>query len=95
MGACSAGHCDLVEGPPFPYSVLVALRRLRAAAMLASWVGPPGKARGGAGEGFLSWAGKGRGVTTRAASLEPRASGGGGTPVGEGHKEAPWTCRTC
>ena len=62
--------------------------------MLASWVGPPGKAKGGAGEGFLSWAGKGRGVTTRAASLEPRASGGGGTPVGEGHKEALWTCQT-
>ena len=55
---------------------------------------PLGKARGGAREGFLSWAGEGRDVTTGAASLGPRSSRGGGTPVGQGHKEAPGTCRT-
>ena len=94
MGACPAGHCDLVEGPLCPHSVLVALRWLRGAVMLASWVGPLGKARGGAREGFLSWAGEGRGVTMGVASLGPRSSGGGGTPVGQGRKEALWTCRT-
>ena len=94
MGACRAGHCDLVEGPLCPHLVLVALGRLRGAVMLASWVGPLGKARGRAREGFLSWAGESRGVTMGAASLAARSSGGGGTPVGQGHKEAPWTCRT-